>query len=85
MVFLYCIASSNHGSVVITGSLRVHKCDRPVPLFFYSDFDVWAERVMGMETQNPQLISHLGDFWEEIVFLKELVKFGKIRNIKDLM
>ena len=30
----------------------------------------------------------LGDFWdvwEEIVFLKRLVKFGQIRNIKDLM
>ena len=27
----------------------------------------------------------LGDFWEEIVFLKGLVKFGEIRNIKDLM
>jgi len=27
----------------------------------------------------------LGDVWEEIVFLKGLVKFGEIRNIKDLM
>ena len=26
-----------------------------------------------------------GDDWEEIVFLKGLVKFGEIRNIKDLM
>ena len=25
----------------------------------------------------------LGDVWEEIVFLKGLVKFGEIRNIKD--
>ena len=24
----------------------------------------------------------LGDFWKEIVFLKGLVKFGEIRNIK---
>ena len=27
----------------------------------------------------------LGDFWEEIVFLKGLVNFGEIRNIKDLI
>ena len=26
-----------------------------------------------------------GDVWKEIVFLKGLVKFGEIRNIKDLM
>ena len=26
-----------------------------------------------------------GDIWKEIVFLKGLVKFGEIRNIKDLM
>ena len=26
-----------------------------------------------------------GDVWEEIVFLKGLVKFKEIRNIKDLM
>ena len=26
-----------------------------------------------------------GDVWEEIVFLKGLVKFGEIRNIRDLM
>jgi len=26
-----------------------------------------------------------GDVWEEIVFLKGLVKFGEIRNIEDLM
>ena len=26
-----------------------------------------------------------GDVWEEIVFLKGLVKFGDIGNIKDLM
>ena len=26
-----------------------------------------------------------GDVWKEIVFHKELVKFGEIRNIKDLM
>ena len=26
----------------------------------------------------------LGDFWEEIVFLKGLVKFGEIRNIEDV-
>ena len=31
------------------------------------------------------LISHFEDVWEEIVFLKGLVKFGEIRNIKDLM
>ena len=26
-----------------------------------------------------------GDVWKEIVFLKGLVKFGEIRNIRDLM
>ena len=26
-----------------------------------------------------------GDVWNRIVFLKGLVKFGEIRNIKDLM
>ena len=26
-----------------------------------------------------------GGIWKEIVFLKGLVKFGEIRNIKDLM
>ena len=26
-----------------------------------------------------------GDVWKEIVFLKGLVKFGEIRNVKDLM
>ena len=26
-----------------------------------------------------------GNVWKEIVFLKGLVKFGEIRNIKDLM
>ena len=26
-----------------------------------------------------------GDVWKEIVFLKGFVKFGEIRNIKDLM
>ena len=26
-----------------------------------------------------------GDVWKEKVFLKGLVKFGEIRNIKDLM
>ena len=26
----------------------------------------------------------LGDVWEEIVFLKGLVKFGEIRNISNL-
>ena len=26
-----------------------------------------------------------GDVWKEIVFLKGLVKFEEIRNIKDLM
>ena len=26
-----------------------------------------------------------GDVWKEIVFLKGLIKFGEIRNIKDLM
>ena len=25
------------------------------------------------------------DFWEEVVFLKGLVKFGEIRNIEDLI
>ena len=25
----------------------------------------------------------LGDFWEEIVFLEGIVKFGEIRNIED--
>ena len=37
---------------------------------------------------NPRLAGFckfLGDFWEEIVSLKGLVKFGEIRNIKDLM
>ena len=27
----------------------------------------------------------LGDFWEEIVFLKGLVKFGEMGNIEDLI
>ena len=27
----------------------------------------------------------LGYIWEEIIFLKGLVKFGKIGNIEDLM
>ena len=49
-------------------------------------------------SQNPLFISqsyvwrcfvsflvNFGDVWEEIVFLKGLVKFGEIRNIKDLM
>ena len=27
----------------------------------------------------------LGDFWEEVVFLKGLTKFGEIRNIEDLI
>ena len=28
---------------------------------------------------------YFGDFWEEIVFLKGLVKFGEIMNIEDLI
>ncbi len=31
------------------------------------------------------LCKYLGDFWEEIVFLKGVVKFREIRNIEDLM
>ena len=49
-------------------------------------------------SQNPLLIPQsyvkrcfvnflviFGGVWKEIVFLKGLVKFGEIRNIKDLM
>ena len=49
-------------------------------------------------SRNPLLISQsyvkrcfvnfwviFGDVWKEIVFLNRLVKFGEIRNIKDLM
>ena len=32
-----------------------------------------------------KFLGDIWDFWEEIVFLKGLVKFGEIRNIKDLM
>ena len=50
------------------------------------------------KSENSLLISHIyefaviykflgdfGEFFEEIVFLKELVKFGEIRNIEDLI
>ena len=33
---------------------------------------------------DPHFWVIFGDFWEEIVFLKGLVKFGEIRNIEDL-
>ena len=34
---------------------------------------------------SQMICKFLGDFWEEIVFLKGLVKFGEIRNIEDLI
>ena len=34
--------------------------------------------------QKSMVLRSMGYFWEEIVFLKGLVKFGEIRNIEDL-
>ena len=34
---------------------------------------------------SQMICKFLGDFWQEIVFLKGLVKFGEIRNIEDLI
>ena len=32
-----------------------------------------------------KVLGYLENFWEEIVFLKDFVKFGEIRNIEDLI
>ena len=59
------------------------------PLNLLFNANIYLVRV----PSNPKLCAHftnlcfavickfLGDFWEEIFFLKVLVKFGEIRNI----
>ena len=90
MIFIVIIITRDPDRIAL-----VYKVDLPSLFSFFISLDAsWfraplffvASYTPETSTSENKPVEYLkGDVWEEIVFLKGLVKFGEIRNIKDLM